>query len=61
VLPDAATPAVPLIPPPDEAAPPLRTVRVASTRALYDAIANAEPGDRIVLEPGIYVIDRNSV
>ena len=63
VLPDTAEPAPleTLVPPPDESAPPLRTVRIASTRALYDAVAAAEPGDRIVLEPGIYVIDRNSV
>lgn len=56
-----AMPAVALIPPADAAAEPLRTIQVASARALFDAIAQAKPGDHIILKPGIYVIERNSI
>lgn len=60
VLPDGAAAAAPTAAT-DLSAEPLRTIAVASTRALYDAIAAAEPGDRIVLAAGIHVIDRNSI
>ncbi|MEK9660904.1 MAG: chondroitinase-B domain-containing protein [Alphaproteobacteria bacterium] len=49
------------IPPPDLSAAPLRIVNVASANALYRALDDSRPGDHIVLAPGVYVIERNSV
>jgi hypothetical protein len=39
--------------------PGLRTVEVSTSQDLLDAIANAQPGDDIILADGVYVISEN--